>query len=167
MIRNAALYSGQYASLSSLSARAARVMLDIRRVRDADLPATTALLRNLVADSPYSLLALTALTATAREGRTQPAEMAGGTFTITNVGVFGIDSGTPIINPGESAILAFGAIRKEPWVVSGPGGDEIAVRHVTTLALSFDHRHIDGQKGSQFLSDVAAILEDPVVALLV
>ncbi|MFN8192918.1 MAG: dihydrolipoamide acetyltransferase family protein [Nocardioidaceae bacterium] len=111
--------------------------------------------------------ALTALTATAREGRTQPAEMAGGTFTITNVGVFGIDSGTPIINPGESAILAFGAIRKEPWVVSGPGGDEIAVRHVTTLALSFDHRHIDGQKGSQFLSDVAAILEDPVVALLV
>ncbi|MCB0908242.1 MAG: 2-oxo acid dehydrogenase subunit E2, partial [Nocardioidaceae bacterium] len=82
--------------------------------------------------------AITALTATAREGRTQPAEMSGGTFTITNVGVFGIDSGTPIINPGESAILAFGAVRKQPWVVSGPAGDEIAIRQVTTLALSFD-----------------------------
>ena len=92
--------------------------------------------------------------------------MSGGTFTITNVGVFGIDAGTPIINPGESAILAFGAIRKQPWVVSGPGGDEIAIRYVTTLALSFDHRHIDGQKGSRFLADLAAIIEDPVTALL-
>ncbi len=110
--------------------------------------------------------AITDLTATAREGRTQPAEMSGGTFTITNVGVFGIDAGTPIINPGESAILAFGAIRKQPWVVSGPGGDQIAIRYVTTLALSFDHRHIDGQKGSQFLADLAAIIEDPVTALL-
>ncbi len=102
------------------------------------------------------------LTATAREGRTQPAEMSGGTFTITNVGVFGVDAGTPIINPGESAILCFGAIKKQPWVVD----DEIVVRHVTTLALSFDHRHIDGEKGSRFLADVAAILEDPATALL-
>ncbi len=62
--------------------------------------------------------ALGELTATAREGRTQPADMAGGTFTITNVGVFGVDAGTPIINPGESAILCFGAIRKQPWVVT-------------------------------------------------
>jgi pyruvate dehydrogenase E2 component (dihydrolipoamide acetyltransferase) len=99
--------------------------------------------------------ALNDLTAVAREGRTQPAEMSGGTFTITNVGVFGVDAGTPIINPGESAILCFGAIRKQPWVVSGGGADEIAVRHVTTLALSFDHRHIDGASGSQFLADVA------------
>jgi len=106
------------------------------------------------------------LTATAREGRTSPAEMAGGTFTITNVGVFGVDAGTPIINPGESAILCFGAIRKQPWVVSGPEGDELAIRHVTTLALSFDHRHIDGEKGSRFLADVAAVLEDPGHALL-
>jgi pyruvate dehydrogenase E2 component (dihydrolipoamide acetyltransferase) len=106
--------------------------------------------------------ALNALTATARDGKTQPAEMSGGTFTITNVGVFGIDSGTPIINPGESAILAFGAIRPQPWVVA----DEIVVRQVTTLALSFDHRHIDGEKGSRFLADVAGILEDPASALL-
>ncbi|WP_323793606.1 dihydrolipoamide acetyltransferase family protein [Nocardioides sp.] len=111
--------------------------------------------------------ALGALTATAREGKTQPAEMADGTFTITNVGVFGVDAGTPIINPGESAILCFGAIKKQPWVVStADGGDEIAVRHVTTLALSFDHRHVDGEKGSRFLADVAGILEDPASALL-
>jgi 2-oxoisovalerate dehydrogenase E2 component (dihydrolipoyl transacylase) len=110
--------------------------------------------------------ALNALTATAREGRTQPAEMSGGTFTITNVGPFGVDGGTPIINPGESAILCFGAVRKQPWVVSSGGVDEIAVRQVCTLALSFDHRHIDGEKGSRFLSDVAGIMEDPASALL-
>jgi len=88
--------------------------------------------------------------------------MSGGTFTITNVGVFGIDSGTPIINPGESAIIAFGAVRPQPWVHK----DRIKVRQVTTLALSFDHRLIDGELGSRFLSDVAAILEDPANALL-
>jgi pyruvate dehydrogenase E2 component (dihydrolipoamide acetyltransferase) len=106
--------------------------------------------------------AINGLTRTAREGRTQPAEMSGGTFTITNVGVFGVDAGTPIINPGESAILCFGAIKKQPWVVD----DEIVVRQVTTLALSFDHRHIDGEKGSRFLADVAGILQDPGSALL-
>ena len=106
--------------------------------------------------------ALNQLSATAREGRTQPAEMSGGTFTITNVGVFGVDAGTPIINPGESAILCFGAVKKQPWVVD----DEIVVRQVTQLALSFDHRHVDGEKGSRFLSDVAAIMEDPAAALL-
>ncbi len=109
---------------------------------------------------------LNQLAATAREGRTQPAEMSGGTFTITNVGVFGVDAGTPIINPGESAILCFGAVRKQPWVVSTEDGDEIAVRQVTQLALSFDHRHVDGEKGSRFLSDVAAIMEDPATALI-
>ncbi|CAM3504855.1 2-oxo acid dehydrogenase subunit E2 [Nocardioides zeicaulis] len=108
--------------------------------------------------------ALAELTATAREGRTQPAEMSGGTFTITNVGVFGVDAGTPIINPGESAILCFGAINKRPWVDEATG--EIVVRDVTTLALSFDHRHIDGEKGSRFLADVAGILQDPGTALL-
>jgi 2-oxoisovalerate dehydrogenase E2 component (dihydrolipoyl transacylase) len=110
--------------------------------------------------------ALNQLTATARDGKTQPAEMSGGTFTITNVGVFGVDSGTPIINPGESAILCFGAVRKQPWVVTRDGVDEIVPRHLTTLALSFDHRHIDGEKGSRFLADVAGILEDPASALL-
>jgi 2-oxoisovalerate dehydrogenase E2 component (dihydrolipoyl transacylase) len=110
--------------------------------------------------------ALNQLTATARDGKTQPAEMSGGTFTITNVGVFGVDAGTPIINPGESAILCFGAVRKQPWVVSVDGRDEIVPRQITTLALSFDHRHIDGEKGSRFLADVAGILEDPASALL-
>jgi len=102
------------------------------------------------------------LTAVARSGRTQPADMAGGTFTITNVGVFGIDSGTPIINPGESAILAMGAIRKQPWVV----GNRIRPRWVTTLAVSFDHRVIDGEQGSRFLADVAAVVADPGNAAL-
>jgi 2-oxoisovalerate dehydrogenase E2 component (dihydrolipoyl transacylase) len=106
--------------------------------------------------------ALGELTATAREGRTQPAEMAGGTFTITNVGVFGVDGGTPIINPGESAIIALGAINKRPWVDEG----ELCVRDVTTLSLSFDHRHIDGEKGSRFLADVAGLMADPASALL-
>jgi pyruvate dehydrogenase E2 component (dihydrolipoamide acetyltransferase) len=110
--------------------------------------------------------ALGELTAVARDGKTQPADMSGGTFTITNVGVFGIDAGTPIINPGESAILCFGAIRKQPWVVDANGEDSIAVRHVTTLALSFDHRHIDGESGSRFLSDVAGMVEDPASSLL-
>jgi pyruvate dehydrogenase E2 component (dihydrolipoamide acetyltransferase) len=102
------------------------------------------------------------LTATARAGRTAPAEMSGGTFTITNVGVFGVDAGTPILNPGQSGILAVGAINRRPWVV----GKRIRPRHVTTLALSFDHRVVDGEQGSRFLADVAAILEDPGHALL-
>jgi pyruvate dehydrogenase E2 component (dihydrolipoamide acetyltransferase) len=102
------------------------------------------------------------LTETARAGRTQPAEAMGGTITITNVGVFGVDSGTPILNPGESAILCFGAVRDLPWVVDG----EIAVRKVTQLALSFDHRLIDGELGSRFLADIARVLEDPATALL-
>ena len=106
--------------------------------------------------------ALNALTATAREGRTQPAEMAGGTMTITNVGVFGVDSGTPILNPGEAAILCFGQVRDMPWVVDG----EVVVRKVTQLALSFDHRVADGQLGSMFLADIARVLEDPATALL-
>ena len=106
--------------------------------------------------------AINELTKVAREGRTQPAEMSGGTFTITNVGVFGVDAGTPIINPGESAILCFGAVRKQPWVHNG----KIKPRDITTLALSFDHRLVDGEKGSRFLADVAAVLEDPGAALL-
>jgi 2-oxoisovalerate dehydrogenase E2 component (dihydrolipoyl transacylase) len=106
--------------------------------------------------------ALEQLTAIAREGKTQPAEQTGGTFTITNVGVFGVDAGTPIINPGESAILAIGAIRKKPWVVTTPSGDDaLAIRHVVTLALSFDHRLVDGEKGSRFLAAIARTLSDP------
>ncbi|MFJ7064124.1 dihydrolipoamide acetyltransferase family protein [Streptomyces sp. NPDC101115] len=100
---------------------------------------------------------LSELVSTAREGKTTPAAMQGGTFTITNVGVFGVDTGTPIINPGESAILAVGAIRFQPWVHKG----KVKPRQVTTLALSFDHRLIDGELGSKFLADIAAILEQP------
>jgi pyruvate dehydrogenase E2 component (dihydrolipoamide acetyltransferase) len=106
--------------------------------------------------------AFAALTATAREGRTQPAEMSGGTFTITNVGVFGVDAGTPILNPGETGILAVGAINKRPWIV----GNRIRARWVTTLALSFDHRVVDGEQGSRFLADVAGVMQDPASALL-
>ncbi|MEU4720169.1 dihydrolipoamide acetyltransferase family protein [Nonomuraea dietziae] len=111
-----------------------------------------------VLDLPSLAAALGELTETARAGRTQPADMAGGTITITNVGVFGVDTGTPILNPGEAAILAFGMVRDAPWVVDG----QLAVRKVTTLALSFDHRIIDGELGSLFLRDVGAMLEDPL-----
>ena len=111
--------------------------------------------------------AIGALTSTAREGRTQPADMSGGTITITNVGVFGVDLGTPIINPGESAIMAFGAIRRQPWVVTAADGTEtIEPRWVTQLALSFDHRLVDGELGSKFLADVAKVLEDPARGLV-
>nr|WTB32529.1 2-oxo acid dehydrogenase subunit E2 [Streptomyces sp. NBC_00830] len=101
--------------------------------------------------------ALGELVTTAREGKTSPAAMAGGTVTITNVGVFGVDTGTPILNPGESAILAVGAIKLQPWVHKG----KVKPRQVTTLALSFDHRLVDGELGSRVLADVAAILEQP------
>ncbi|MGW2781852.1 dihydrolipoamide acetyltransferase family protein [Streptomyces populi] len=97
------------------------------------------------------------LVATAREGKTSPAAMQGGTVTITNVGVFGVDTGTPILNPGESAILAVGAIKLQPWVHKG----KVKPRQVTTLALSFDHRLVDGELGSKVLADIAAVLEQP------
>jgi 2-oxoisovalerate dehydrogenase E2 component (dihydrolipoyl transacylase) len=105
--------------------------------------------------------ALTELTSTAREGRTAPADMTGGTITITNVGVFGVDTGTPILNPGEAAILALGAVRVMPWVHKGT----VVPRQVTQLALSFDHRIIDGELGSRFLADIGALLHDPGAAL--
>jgi 2-oxoisovalerate dehydrogenase E2 component (dihydrolipoyl transacylase) len=112
-------------------------------------------------------VAMGELTETARSGRTSPADMSGGTFTITNVGVFGVDTGTPILNPGEAGILAFGAVRRMPWVVSDADGTEaIEPRWVTQLALSFDHRLVDGQQGSRFLADVAGVLTDPGMALL-
>jgi 2-oxoisovalerate dehydrogenase E2 component (dihydrolipoyl transacylase) len=102
------------------------------------------------------------LTDTARAGRTTPADMSGGTITITNVGVFGVDGGTPILNPGETAILALGAVRETPWVVEG----QLTVRQVCQLSLSFDHRIVDGQLGSEFLADIAAVLTDPGLALV-
>ncbi|MEV7974089.1 dihydrolipoamide acetyltransferase family protein [Cellulomonas sp. NPDC089187] len=102
------------------------------------------------------------LTSTARAGKTSPTDMSDGTITITNVGVFGIDTGTPILNPGEAAILAFGAIRQQPWVHKG----KIKPRYVTQLALSFDHRLVDGELGSRVLADVAAVLGDPAQGLV-
>ena len=107
-------------------------------------------------------MALAGLTATAREGRTPLADLTGGTITITNVGVFGVDTGTPILNPGEAAILAFGAIKQQPWVHKG----KIKPRWVTTLALSFDHRLVDGELGSKFLREIGRALEDPAAVLL-
>ncbi|PPK98118.1 pyruvate dehydrogenase E2 component (dihydrolipoamide acetyltransferase) [Kineococcus xinjiangensis] len=105
--------------------------------------------------------ALGELTRTAREGRTSPADTADGTITITNVGVFGIDTGTPILNPGEAAILALGRIAQQPAVHKG----KVKPRWLTTLGLSFDHRMVDGELGSRFLADIAAVLEDPARAL--
>jgi pyruvate dehydrogenase E2 component (dihydrolipoamide acetyltransferase) len=106
---------------------------------------------------PRLAAALDGLVTTAREGRTTPADLGGGTLTVTNIGVFGIDTGTPILNPGEAAILAVGAIGPRPWVHRG----EVVPRQVTTLALSFDHRLVDGELGSRVLADVAAVLHDP------
>ena len=105
--------------------------------------------------------ALTALAETARAGKTPPADLSGGTLSITNIGVFGIDAGTPILNPGEAAILAMGAVRTMPWEYRG----EVALRQVMTLSLSFDHRLVDGEQGSRFLADVGAILADPGMVL--
>ena len=105
--------------------------------------------------------ALTELTETARAGKTAPADLSGGTISITNIGVFGIDAGTPILNPGEAAILALGAVRKMPWEYQ----DQVALRQVMTLSLSFDHRLVDGEQGSRFLQDLGAILADPGMAL--
>jgi pyruvate dehydrogenase E2 component (dihydrolipoamide acetyltransferase) len=110
---------------------------------------------------PELARALGELTATARSGKTPPADMARGTISITNVGVFGVDTGTPILNPGESAILCFGAVRPTPWVHDG----EIVVRQVTQLGMSFDHRIVDGALGSEFLADVACCLADPTTLL--
>jgi pyruvate dehydrogenase E2 component (dihydrolipoamide acetyltransferase) len=105
--------------------------------------------------------ALEKLTLTAREGKTTPADQHGGTITITNIGVFGMDAGTPIINPGEAGIVALGTIRQKPWVVDG----EVRARWVTTVAGSFDHRVVDGDGMSRFIADVASILEEPALLL--
>jgi 2-oxoisovalerate dehydrogenase E2 component (dihydrolipoyl transacylase) len=107
---------------------------------------------------PELARAMQVLTETGRAGKATPADLAGGTITITNVGVFGVDAGTPILTPGETAILAFGQVKDTPWVVDG----ELAVRKACTLSLSFDHRIVDGELGSAVLRDVGSMLEDPV-----
>jgi 2-oxoisovalerate dehydrogenase E2 component (dihydrolipoyl transacylase) len=110
---------------------------------------------------PELARALAQLAETARAGKTTPADMAHGTITITNVGIFGVDTGTPILSPGEAAILAFGQVKDAPWVVNG----QLAVRKACTLALSFDHRLVDGDLGSAVLRDVGAMLTDPLTML--
>lgn len=102
--------------------------------------------------------ALANLTTVARQGKTAPEEMTGGTFTITNVGVFGIDAATPILNPGEAAILCFGAVRQMPWVHEG----QVVPRWTTQLSLSFDHRLVDGELGSRVLATIGSVLVDPL-----
>jgi pyruvate dehydrogenase E2 component (dihydrolipoamide acetyltransferase) len=123
------------------------------------------LVPNIVAAERLDLRGLAAalaeLTMSARAGTTTPAALAGGTITITNIGVFGIDAGTPILNPGEAAILAIGAIRSRPWEYRG----QVALRQVLTLSVSFDHRLVDGEQGSRFLADIGAILADPARVL--
>jgi pyruvate dehydrogenase E2 component (dihydrolipoamide acetyltransferase) len=105
--------------------------------------------------------ALEKLTITARDGKTSPADMSNGTITITNIGVFGMDTGTPILNSGEAGIVALGTIKPKPWVVDG----EVRVRQVTTIGASFDHRVVDGDVASRFLADVASIIEEPALLL--
>jgi pyruvate dehydrogenase E2 component (dihydrolipoamide acetyltransferase) len=121
--------------------------LIVPNVKDADALTLPGLARGLQA-----------LTETGRAGKATPADLAGGTITITNVGVFGVDSGTPILSPGETAILAFGQVKDTPWVVDG----QLAVRQACTLSLSFDHRIVDGALGSAVLRDVGSMLEDPI-----
>jgi pyruvate dehydrogenase E2 component (dihydrolipoamide acetyltransferase) len=105
--------------------------------------------------------ALEDLTITARDGKTQPAEMANGTITVTNLGSFGMDTGTPILNPGEVAIVALGSIKQKPWVIDG----EVRPAFVTTVGASFDHRVVDGDVASRFVADVASVLEEPALLL--
>jgi 2-oxoisovalerate dehydrogenase E2 component (dihydrolipoyl transacylase) len=124
--------------------------LVVPKIRNADRMA----LRELA-------VTLDELAVSAREGRSAPSDMLGGTITITNIGVFGIDTGTPILNPGESAILALGTIREMPWVVDGA----VVARKVCQLALSVDHRVVDGQQGSQFLAHIGTLLSDPAQAI--
>ena len=102
------------------------------------------------------------LVTTARSGRTQPADTSGGTVTITNIGALGVDAGTPILNPGEAAILAFGAVRSIPWALDG----QVVIRQVTQLAMSFDHRLVDGELGSHVLARVGQLLTDPGATFL-
>jgi pyruvate dehydrogenase E2 component (dihydrolipoamide acetyltransferase) len=124
--------------------------LIVPNIKDADRMSMLELARQL------ELLA-----ATAREGKTTPEEMKDGTITITNIGVFGVDTGTPILNPGQVAIVALGSIRPKPWVVN----NEIVIRQVTTIGATFDHRVVDGDVASRFVQDVASVIEEPALLL--
>ncbi|MFE6488582.1 dihydrolipoamide acetyltransferase family protein [Streptomyces sp. NPDC057757] len=137
-----------------IAAATARGLL-VPNIKDADLLSL-----------PELASAIAGLATVAREGRTEPRDLTGGTVTLTNVGVFGVDTGTPILNPGEAAILAVGAVRRSPWVVQDQKGERIEPRWTATLALSFDHRLADGQQGSRLLADIADMLREPGLAML-
>ncbi len=154
----------------SLNARWDEAANEIVELRDIHLGIAVATPRGLLVPSirdaqaktvPQLADAIRELAETAREGRTPPSALTGGTITITNIGVFGVDAGTPIINPGEAAILAMGAVRRLPWEFEGG----IALRDVMTLSVSFDHRMVDGEQGSRFLTDIGGILRDPASVL--
>jgi len=106
--------------------------------------------------------AIRELTSPVRSGRATPASLSDGTFSITNFGVFGVDAGTPILNPPEAGILGLGTVRRRPWEFEG----DIALREVVTLSLSFDHRVVDGEQGGRFLATVGDMLREPARALL-
>ncbi|MEU9362700.1 dihydrolipoamide acetyltransferase family protein [Streptomyces sp. NPDC048301] len=101
------------------------------------------------------------LTELARDGRLTPAQLTGGTFTLNNYGVFGVDGSTPIINHPEAAMLGVGRIVPKPWVYEG----ELAIRQVVQLSLTFDHRVCDGGQAGGFLRYVADCVERPAVLL--
>ena len=158
---------GRHPSLNSRWDEAAREIVQYRYVNLGIAAATPRglMVPNVKDAQSLGLCALAEavgnLAQTARAGKTTPADLSGGTFSISNVGVFGIDAGTPILNPGEAGILALGAVREQPWVHEGA----LAVRSVMTLSLSFDHRLVDGEQGARFLNDVGAVLADPAMAL--
>lgn len=154
----------------TLNARWDDATNEIVELRDVGLGIAVATPRGLLVPSipdagsmtvPQLADAIRELAATARDGRTPPSSLSGGTITITNIGVFGVDAGTPIIVPGEAAILAMGAVRRTPWEFEGG----IALRDVMTLSVSFDHRMVDGEQGSRFLTDIGGILHDPASVL--
>lgn len=111
-------------------------------------------------------VALSDLVEVSRAGKLTPPDYSGGTFTITNLGVFGVEAGTPVINGDETGILCVGAISRRPWVVDAPGGDHIEPRWIVTLSITFDHRLVDGAEGSLFMREVADLLQMPALALL-
>jgi pyruvate dehydrogenase E2 component (dihydrolipoamide acetyltransferase) len=120
----------------------------VPNVKDADLLGVLDLARELQR-----------VTSLARERTAAPADLLGGTITVTNVGGFGVETGTPIINQPECAIVATGLIAERPWVVGG----ELAVRQLMTVSVSFDHRIVDGAYAARFLAHLRDLLEEPAL----